>query len=153
MRKVWDNANPKKFGENYVFQNCLQLCDIFRNASLHKMRPHSSGLQTTWRMWTWLNSGRFNNGNANHAGRIVHKGFRVRARLSVSSIIIYRKRVWACQVSFRKKTFDFFKRFRVILIYLTTMLQLYALYMSNIGTWSWLIMKRDYFMSWHIDIA
>jgi hypothetical protein len=143
----------KNLARIMCFITCLESCEVFRNTSLHKMRPHATGLQATWWMWTRLNSGRFNNGNANHAGRFVHKGSRVRARLSFAPMIIYSNLVWVCQVSFHQKTFNFAKRFRVILTYLKTMLQLYASYTSNIGTWSWLVIKGDYFISWPMYVC
>jgi hypothetical protein len=41
MRKVWNNRNPKKLLYIYSFgKTCLELCEVFRNASSRKMRPH-----------------------------------------------------------------------------------------------------------------
>jgi hypothetical protein len=45
MHKVWNNANPSKIQrESHVFQNyektCLELCEVFRHISLHKMWLH-----------------------------------------------------------------------------------------------------------------
>jgi hypothetical protein len=43
MRKVWNNKKENR-QESRMFQNlpkiCRDLCEIFRNASSHKMRPH-----------------------------------------------------------------------------------------------------------------
>jgi hypothetical protein len=41
MRKVSNNENLKKFGKNQNYEKiCLELCEVFTNASSHKMRPH-----------------------------------------------------------------------------------------------------------------
>jgi hypothetical protein len=52
-RKCWNNSNPspsKKFPQEWVmcFKICLEICEILKRASSHKMRPHSSQFEVSY---------------------------------------------------------------------------------------------------------